>query len=89
MDLNLFSHFEEGPVTAAKNTTRKRNVTASSISASSSSSSKREKLEEISTEIGSTNVDTSIGIRPTVTYSAIPSDYQDHIAVKEKGNTID
>jgi hypothetical protein len=83
MDLNLFSHFEEGPVIAAKHTTRKRNVTASS-----SSSSKREKLEESSAGIG-TNVDTSIGIRPTVTYSAIPSDYQDHIAVKEKGNMID
>jgi hypothetical protein len=85
MDLNLFSHFEEGPVTAAKHTTRKRNVTASS---SSSSSSKREKFEESSAGIG-TNVDTSIGIRPTVTYSAIPSDYQNHIAVKEKGNMID
>ena len=83
MDLNLFSHFEEGPVTAVKHTTRKRNVTASS-----SSSSKREKLEESSAGIY-TNVDTSIGIRPTVTYSAIPSDYQNHIAVKEKGNMID
>jgi len=83
MDLNLFSHFEEGPVTATKHTTRKRIVTSSS----SSSSSKREKLEENSTEHGP-YVNTT-EVKATVTYSAIPSGYDDHIAVNEKGKMID